>query len=114
MFVDLDGTTGQNGTLTSKQNFVFENGKLYTLSFSLAASPNISASTVYVQVGSGALLNETITRYTQVLYGDAIFADYSYTFSGNGTSGHLSFTDGGSGINTGMYLDNVKLDVITP
>jgi hypothetical protein len=118
LYVDLDGSTYDAGIMTSRDSFIFEIGKRYALSFSLAGNnawdPRSPSDVVSVQVALGSLLNQIIT-----VHKTEDFKTYIFTFLGNGSSGRLTFSNGGgeapwpdAGDNVGALLDNVKLEPV--
>ena len=101
-YIDLDGSTGQGGTLTSKTLFNFAAGTTYTLQFYLAGSQRGDTNTV--NVGLGSLVTGVYT-----LASSQGFTLYSATFTpGAATSANLVFTNLG-GDNVGALLDRVSL-----
>ena len=110
LYIDMDGSTNNAGTITTKTDFNFAPG-WYRLSFDMAGSQRTGYSaddTVDVNVALGALLDEHIT-----LAANATLANYSYDFlvAPLATSGKLSFVGNGSD-NVGLLLDNVSLVAI--
>ena len=105
-YVDMDGSTGDAGKMTTKTSFNFSPGT-YTLSFDLAGNqrPGYAPSdTVIVQVDMGTLFNNSYTLTTL-----DPFTTYTETFVvGAPTIAKLSF-EGVGGDNVGMLLDNVTL-----
>jgi hypothetical protein len=101
LYVDLDGSTGQAGTMTSKTSFDLTPGT-YTLSYDLGGSQRGDINTVDINVGS--------------LYSTSLTLDSSYpltqfndTFTVTSpTSANISFHNLG-GDNVGDILDNVQL-----
>lgn len=107
LYVDMDGSTGNAGLMTSKESFWFQSGQHYTLSFRLAGNHrNTSAESVAVNVKAGALAS-----YTYSLGMEAPFTAFEIGFDGNDSFGALSF-EGAGGDNIGMLLDDVKLTAV--
>jgi hypothetical protein len=106
LFVDMDGSTGDAGKMTSK-NISLAAGT-YTLQFELAGNQrNKAGESVTVQVSAGTFLNKSYT-----LPQTAPFTLYSETFLvSTPTTVNLSF-EGIGGDNIGMLLDNVALSPV--
>ncbi len=114
LYVDMDGSTSQNGGLTTKQTFPPGN---YTLSYNLAGSARGDVNTVEVKFGS---LDRVITLASNAPFSPP-FTDIA-TISDPGGD-HLSFTQIDScsnqppsalchgGDNVGLILDNVQVDL---
>jgi hypothetical protein len=103
-YVDMDGSTGNAGKITTKVSFDLAPGT-YTLSFDLAGNQRQGADdTVIVQVDMGSLFNRSYT-----LSASTPFTTFTEMFTvGAATSAKLSF-EGVGGDNVGMLLDNVRL-----
>lgn len=108
LYVDMDGSTGNAGKMTSRTAFDFIPGVTYVLSFDLAGNQRAATSeTVRVQVAMGAAFGEDYS-----LSWDSPFTTFAETFSvAVPTSANLSF-EGLGGDNVGMLLDNVSLSVV--
>lgn len=109
LYVDLDGSTGDAGKMTTKTSFTFTPG-IYELLFSLGGNQRTNtADTVYAKIGIGTLFNETfiisktspLTQYTRYITVPSL------------TSANLSFENTGND-NMGAILDNVKLSNTIP
>ncbi len=103
-YVDLDGSTSQAGTLTSKQSFVLPDGGTFTLSFDLAGSQRGDVNIVDVTLSGSSLLSLTVNSSDP-------FAPHQinlFNASGSTMSGPLTFHNRG-GDNLGAILDNVLL-----
>ncbi len=109
LYVDLDGSTGDAGKMTTKTNFTFTPGT-YELQFSLGGNQRTNTTdTVYAKIGVGTLFNETfvipktspLTQYTRYITVPSL------------TSANLSFENTGND-NMGAILDNVKLSNTIP
>ena len=109
LYVDMDGSTGNAGTLTSMTPSLLAAGD-YVLQFDLAGNHrNGAAESVTVQVQLGSLVNQTIS-----LGQNDPFTTYQFAFSVAGpTSVNISFA-GAGGDNIGMLLDNVSIRVPEP
>ena len=103
-YVDLDGSTGNAGKITTKTSFTFAPG-IYELQFSLGGNQRTDATdTVYAKIGIGSLFDETfvlsktspLTQYTRYITVSSL------------TNANLSFENTGND-NMGAILDNVKL-----
>jgi len=108
LYVDLDGSTGNAGILTTKTAFAFAPGT-YQLSFDLGGSARTGSpsDTVYAKIALGTLLDKTFT-----LPYNSPLTTYTLTFSvASLTSGNLSFENVGSD-NMGAILDNVQLAAV--
>jgi hypothetical protein len=108
-YVDMDGSTGDAGKLTTKTTFDLGPGT-YTLSFDLAGNqrPGYPPSdTVIVQVGMGSLFNKNYSLTTS-----DPFTRFTETFTVSSvSSAKLSF-EGVGGDNVGMLLDNVSVNLV--
>jgi hypothetical protein len=103
--LDLDGSTGNSGILTTKQNFELLEGT-YELTFALAGNP-LKKDANSVQVSLGDIFSEEIS-----LAGNEPFMTFTREISVTAaTSGYLSFANQG-GDNHGAILDNVTLKSI--
>ena len=101
LYVDLDGTTNQAGTLTS--NNLNLNVGTYTLSFDIAGNQRgFPADTLTVALG--ALFNEVFVLNS----GDPLQTIVRNFPANSATIGALSFALAG-GDNRGILLDNVSL-----
>ena len=115
-FVDMDGTSGSSGRITTKQRFFFEAGTEYQLSFDLAGnnrsagSDKLRSITTAIGISSTSHAAETFT-----LNENDDFTPYVISFMGLGVDGRVTFrTDGlnnapNDNDNMGILLDNVKL-----
>ena len=108
LYVDMDGSTGNAGKLTSDPIFLAAGD--YVLQFDLAGNHrNGSPESVDVQVLVGPLVNQTIS-----LAQNAPFTTYQFAFSvAAPTSVNITFA-GAGGDNIGMLLDNVSIRVPEP
>lgn len=127
--VDLDGSTGQNGTIQTKQAFNFTSGNLIDISFDVTGNQRGgSADTLF-----GVLVFDTLTTLHNVTFmGQSLgdFAGPSYTFNignipsnypltnatfsaitGNGGNFRLQFGTNSGGDNMGPLLDNVSVGI---
>ena len=104
MYVDLDGSTNNAGTLITKTNFSLNPG-VYELQFALGGNHNSGSDTVDVNLGS--LYSENFT----LLSSDPLATITRNITVTSPTSGQLSFHNLG-GDNVGAILDNVKLSAI--
>lgn len=101
--VDLDGSTWESGTMTTKEVFNLSPG-VYTLEFVLAANRTYS-NTVVVELGN-------VFSKTYTIPGNALWNVFTENIVVNSaTTGALSFKNSG-GDNQGAILDNVKLSYI--
>jgi hypothetical protein len=106
LYVDLDGSTQQAGTITTKSAFA---AGRYTLTFDLGGShrplDDVSPKTTNVSIGD--FFDSITLPFNQGL------TLYSFTF--NTTGGKLSFADlAGGNNNVGNILDNVTLSTAVP
>lgn len=109
LYVDLDGSTGNAGVMTSKTPFNLAAGQ-YELSFDLAGNHrNYGNDVVTVKVDSGLLLNNT---YTVGSIDPLQTRTAAFTVLSAG-SFSLSFENAG-GDNIGALLDNVTLKQVQP
>lgn len=110
LYVDLDGSTGNAGSLTKTTAITFESGKHYVLTFKLAGNQRgdlgYGSDTVHINVGIGVLLADTITLSPY----DPLVT-HTYSFVGNGDTLSMSFQNEG-GDNVGAILDDVELAVV--
>lgn len=104
LYVDMDGSTGNAGMMTSKFSL---NPGSYTLEFDLAGNQrNAADELVTVQVNLGFFSK------TYSLPQSAPFTHYTETFTvPTSMTASLSF-EGAGRDNIGMLLDNVKLSVV--
>lgn len=108
LYVDMDGTTGQAGTLQSKTTFNFQAGDTVNLSFQLAGNQRYDMSDT-VTVSLGDLFSETFS-----LPGDQAFTNFTRSFTvANATNTTLDFKGIGRD-NVGLLLDNVTLTKSVP
>ncbi|MEH2320896.1 PEP-CTERM sorting domain-containing protein [Nostoc sp.] len=108
LYVDLDGSTGQAGTLQSKTIFNFQAGDTVNLSFQLAGNQrnNVTDS---VTVSLGTLFNDTF-----LLPEFQGFTNFTRSFTvANATNATLDFKGIGAD-NVGLLLDNVTLTKSVP
>jgi hypothetical protein len=107
LYLDLDGTTSQAGTLESKKEFNLAAGT-YELRFDLGNNPGHSSPNT-MEVRLGTAYKESFTRQGKVPLKTVI-----RTFSvATPTSGSLIFEHAG-GDNGGLVLDNVRLTQLAP
>jgi hypothetical protein len=110
-YLDLDGSTGNAGTITTIQEFDLGPGT-YKLSFALAGNHrNGAGEQVTLLVGNGTtLVPATVFSRDQ----NDPFSVSEVTFSGGaaGTKGRIIFDHAG-GDNIGLLLDFVKLEKLT-
>jgi hypothetical protein len=104
-YVDLDGSTGQAGTLETIQSFA---AGTYTLTFDLAGNARGDVNkTTTISLGSQVVA-------TLDLPSTSPYQLYSYTFTAT-TGGQLSFGDNTAGNqDIGNILDNVTLSTGIP
>ncbi len=108
LYVDLDGTTSQAGTIESKKTFNFQAGDTVSLSFQLAGNQR-SNVTDSVTVSLGTLFNDTFS-----LPEFQGFTNFTRSFTvANATNTTLDFK-GIGGDNVGLLLDNVRLTKSVP
>ena len=106
LYVDLDGTTRQAGTLSSKKIFRLEPGS-YRLEFDLAGNPLSGPNTVAVRLGR--VYNEVFT-----LNQKEPFRKITRQLSVSATEeGKLVFQHAG-GDDQGLLLDNIRLVKLSP
>ena len=110
IFIDLDGTSNNAGTMRSKTLFEFKPGYVYELSFDLAGSQRpLDTGYNTVTVSLGGLYEEDFTLFTT-----DPFQTFQHKFIvSTPTSAYLAFEHGG-GVNglgdcVGLLLDNVKI-----
>ncbi|CCQ49461.1 PEP-CTERM sorting domain-containing protein [Crocosphaera watsonii] len=111
-FVDLDGSTGTAGTLTSKQTFTFNPGDILTLQYDLSpgARPNTSFGNNILIVSLGDIYR-TVHATGVGFPLKTPFKSFSTTIHvTERTRGNLVFSHLG-GDTQGIYLDNVRLSV---
>lgn len=98
LYVDMDGSTGQSGGITT--NATFGAGS-YLLTFDLGGSTRGETNTVIVQFDGNTIGSFTLNS------GDPLTAE-SISFS-SATGGKLAFIQTNPGDNMGLILDNVQL-----
>jgi len=108
IFVDMGGTTGQFGTLTSKQAFNFSPDYIYKFSFDLAGSQRFTwdeiPSTVTMSLGN---IYQNQSFY---LLAYDPWQTFTYVFTVNSPiSANLVFEGSGINPNVGLLLDNVRI-----
>lgn len=96
LYIDLDGSTGAAGPLTTNQTF---GAGSYTLTFDLGGSQRGNTNTVEISLGNWST--------SLLTYSSDPLQSFSYTFTTSG--GQLEFQNLG-GDNVGAILDNVQLD----
>jgi hypothetical protein len=106
-YVDLDGTTGAPGQITTKMIFA---AGTYTVSFQLAGSTGAgddhTSKTTQIAFSVGGVTQSLELPYT------ASLQTYSYIFTTT-APGQLSFTDlAGGNDNVGNLLDNVSVTAV--
>lgn len=104
MYVDLDGTTRQAGTLRTRESIRLMPG-VYRLAFSLSGTPrpNQPPNTVIVTVGRAYRERFTLPSY-------APLRQYTRTFRvRTETSAHLAFEHLG-GDDYGIFVDDIRLE----
>lgn len=99
LYVDLDGSTGKIGALTTKATF---GPNTYTLSFSLGGSQRQNGNNA-VDVMFGSTLLQSIT-----LPDSAGFSTFTINFTAT-SADTLAFIGQGPSDNQGLLLDNVVL-----
>ncbi|MEH2378664.1 MAG: PEP-CTERM sorting domain-containing protein [Nostoc sp.] len=108
LYLDLDGSTSQAGTLQSQKTFNFQAGDTVNLSFELAGNRRYDMSDS-VTVSLGNLFSETFS-----LPGDQTFTNFTRSFTvANATNATLDFKGIGTD-NVGLLLDNVTLTKSVP
>ncbi|MHC5724998.1 MAG: PEP-CTERM sorting domain-containing protein [Nostoc sp.] len=108
LYVDLDGSTGQAGTLQSKKTFNFQAGDTVNLSFQLAGNQRYDMSDS-VTVSLGNLFSETFS-----LPEFQAFTNFTGSFTvASITNATLDFKGIGAD-NVGLLLDNVRLTKSVP
>jgi len=108
-YVDLDGSTGQPGQLTTIMTF---NPGTYLVTFDLAGSQGGAGKVDPVSKTTEIAFSIGGATQTLLLDPSAPLTTYSYTFTTTGP-GHLSFTDlSGGNNNVGNLLDNVSVSSV--
>jgi PEP-CTERM motif len=108
IFVDMGGTTGEFGILTSKQTFSFSSGYIYEVSFDLAGSQRFTweevPSTVTMSLGN---IYQNQSFY---LLAYDPWQTFTFVFTVNSPiSANLVFEGSGINPNVGLLLDNVRI-----
>jgi hypothetical protein len=106
LFIDLDGSKGQAGTLS--KNLTFESGVSYILSFDIAGNQRGGYS------DSVKLSVETLlpTQTIEMTPSDRL-THFAFSFLGDGNTHALRF-EGIGGDNIGLLLDDVKVESTVP
>jgi hypothetical protein len=105
-YIDLNGTSGQPGTLTTIQSFA---AGTYVVTFELAGSQGGSGNVDPVSKTTEISFSIGGTTQSILLDPTSPFTQYSRTFTTTG-AGQLSFTDlSGGNANVGNLLDNVSV-----
>ena len=110
--VDLDGSTGEPGFLTTKQSFAYNAGDVITVNFDASGSQRSGDYGVIAFIFGNTFGNFSETFE---LPANAPFGNYMTTFQFD-TSGEFqlafhSNTAGPGTSNIGLVLDNVSLDI---
>jgi hypothetical protein len=103
LYIDLDGTTGSAGRLETKEEFTYNAGDIFDLSFQLAGSQKGSVDDS-VEVSLGNMFNETIT-----LSPDKPLTTYTRTIKAKQKGSMKLAFAGVGGDDVGLLLDNVSL-----
>ncbi len=104
LYIDMDGSTGVPGTLTSKSIAVSPG--VYTLSYELAGSQRNDVSNAVIAAVPG------FTSNTVTLASTAAFTAFTNQFTVLApTTINITFAGQGPGDNIGLLLDNVKLQM---
>lgn len=107
-YIDLNGSTGQPGQLTTKMNF---GSGTYLVSFQLAGSQGGASNVDPAPHTTQILFSLGGTSQSITLDPTDALAPYSFYF--NTTGGKLSFTDlAGGNPNVGNLLDNVSVSAV--
>jgi hypothetical protein len=106
LYIDLDGTTRQAGTLSSKKIFRLEPG-IYQLEFDLAGNPLSGPNAVNVRLGR--VYNEVFT-----LSQKEPFRKITRQISVSATEECKLVFQHAGGDNEGLFLDNIRLVRLTP
>jgi len=106
LFIDLDGSTGQAGTLS--KSLTFESGVGYLLSFDIGGNQRWGDSDS-VNISVETLLPTRTVRMKPL---DAL-THLEFYFTGDGKTHALTF-EGLGGDNIGLLLDNVKVESHVP
>jgi hypothetical protein len=108
LYLDMDGSTGDAGKITTKTSFDLTPGVSYVLSFDLAGNQiRDTSETITVQIATGTVLDKTYTVFRT----DPLTTITEIFTVAEATSGKLSFEVAG-GDNVGPLLDNVSLTVV--
>lgn len=102
--IDMDGSTGNAGRLTSAASFTLVSGGTYTLSFDYTwnyFNQQFPNSMTYGVGTFSTVLNTSGNRGTS-------FIPLSFQFTGDGSVGSIFFDHAG-GDNGGIIIDNVRL-----
>lgn len=105
--LDMDGSTGNAGRITSKQSFTFTPGMNYSFEMLLSGNQR-GGSNDTVVFGIIDANNVELATTTPALAPNAAFAPFSLGFAAQTGSWRL-FVEGVGGDNFGAILDNVVL-----
>jgi len=105
--LDMDGSTGNAGRITSRQSFTFTPGANYVIDVALSGNQR-GGSNDSVVFGIIDANNVAISTTIGPLPPDAPFATFGATFTGQAGSWRL-FVEGVGGDNFGAILDNYVL-----
>lgn len=104
MYVDLDGTSKEAGTLRSKRSFALRPGR-YRLEFKVSGTPRPHQPPNTVIVSLGSVLTDTITMPSYAPLQRTV-----HTFEVRApTRAHLSFAHLG-GDDYGIFLDDIRFE----
>lgn len=104
LYVDLDGSTGDAGTMTTLSSLGLVSGQTYVLEFDLGGSTRGDTNT--------ATVNVSVNNFSEMFTFNSStpLTHITRTFVANG-DGNLSFA-GSGGDNVGLILDNVQVTLV--
>jgi hypothetical protein len=105
--VDLDGSTGQGGTIATVATFDLHVDRTYTLTYWLAGSRWISSDTVTVSFGGAQQVHQIQNWSPQTMF------TLTFRPSSELAGQRIMFSNAG-GDNNGAILDQVTLTVSNP
>lgn len=106
--IDMDGSSGNAGRLTSNASFSLLAGVEYTLSFDYSWNWHMQGNPNTMTFGVGGFSDSLTTNGTRTAYVHKPYTALSFSFIGNGSFGSIFFDHQG-GDNGGIVIDNVRL-----
>lgn len=109
--LDMDGSTGNAGRITSKQSFSFASGTQYTIEMAVSGNQRGGSadSLSFGLIDAAGAVKQLVTPVGPLAW-NAAFNTYSVQFAGSSVAGSWRlFVEGNGGDNVGPILDNYVL-----